>query len=623
MSVDFTKVGAQLNGEECFFRVWAPNAKEVYTVFEKEGWQKKADYRLTRAEGNYWQGTLKNIHANDKYRFLIVPRTGTGRNDAELRKIDPAARDTLHSNPYDPQNAAIIVDPSYEWAPFVTPQFHNFIIYQIHPGTFAGVNDEFSGEISRLPDKIAKFKHLQAKLGYIRDLGFNAIQLMPVQEFKGNQSLGYEPTYFYAPESAYGTPQEFREFIDAAHQNGLAILVDLVFNHVSNAYDAGKPTDNPFLHYDVKGEKIYLSNHQTPWGPSPAFWKDEVKDYLVSNAKMYFAEYNVDGVRIDATREIERHTGWDADGWEFLQHLTWCMREEYPNKYIIAEHLPVDDSVIYNAGFDAVWFVDSHHEFQKAMDYEYHPEYGEPLEKIKYIIGTNFGYRQNYQQQWRLIKYMLGSHDECTDSNKGATINEPDVNNRHRYLIEFFGGRDSEFGREKARLGWALNVAAMGNPLMFMGQECHMPGWWHDSEFDGHRFDWSKAGDVIGMPMRNMVRDINWIRWNNEALRSETLDIVHEDYTNKVLAFKRYAPAAFNVLLIVVNLSSRDFGNHSYGVATGGQNGQWEQLFCSQDPIYGGREGVGNAFYQPWTQVDGRVYLNVPRFGLVIMKLIR
>jgi 1,4-alpha-glucan branching enzyme len=204
----------------------------------------------------------------------------------------------------------------------------------------------------------------------------------------------------------------------------------------------------------------------------------------------------------------------------------------------------------------------------------------------------------------------------------GGTLNNSNVNCRHRYLIEFFGGRDSEYAREKARLGWALNVAAMGNPMMFMGQECHMPGWWHDSEYDCHRFDWALAGDPVGMPMRTMVRDVNWVRWDNEALRSETLDIVHEDYNHQILAFKRYVPGGHNLILVVVNISSRDFGDHGYGVATGGQDGQWEQIFCSQDPMYGGRDWAGNAFYQPWTQGDGRVYLNVPRFGVVMLRLI-
>jgi 1,4-alpha-glucan branching enzyme len=203
VTFDLQEIGAQVNGNECFFRVWAPNAKEVYTVFEKEGWRKKEEHKLKQVEGDYWQGTVKNCVENDKYRFLIVPKHGALTNEAEIRKIDPAAKDTLHSNPEDPKNAAIVVDPSYSWTPFETPRFEDFIIYQIHPGTFAGTNDDFSEEISKLPDKIAKFKHIKAKLGYIRDMGFNAVQFMPVQEFKGNQSLGYEPTYFFSRNSLW------------------------------------------------------------------------------------------------------------------------------------------------------------------------------------------------------------------------------------------------------------------------------------------------------------------------------------------------------------------------------------------------------------------------------------
>ncbi|MCX7921523.1 MAG: alpha-amylase family glycosyl hydrolase [Clostridia bacterium] len=623
MSIDFREVGAQINGNECFFKVWAPDAQDVYTVFEKEGWQKRQDHKLNKVDGDYWQGTLHDVGVGDEYRYLIIPKEYTEYNEEAFRKIDPAARDTLHSNPYDKDNNAIIVSPSYNWAPFVTPKYEDFIIYQVHPGTFAGTNDEFSQEVNNLPDKIAKFKHIKWKLGYIRDLGFNAIQLMPIQEFKGNQSYGYEPTNFFAVESAYGTPDEFREFVNEAHKIGLAVLVDVVYNHVGNALSKDNPQDNPFLNYDIDGQKIYLSEYQTSWGTAPAFWKNEVKDFFVSNAKMYFREYNIDGMRVDATRAIEDNRGWGNDGWRFLQHLTWCLKEEFPNKYIIAEHLPEHDTIINGAGFHAIWFVNAHHEFQKMMEYEFHPEYGDPIDKLKYIVGKNFGYGHNYEHQWRLVKYLLGSHDDVADFDKGGTIWKPNIDERHRYFADFFGGRENEYAREKARLGWALNVAMMGNPMMFMGLECHMPGYWHDSEYDGHRFNWSVAGDHIGMPMRNMVRDVNWVRWNNPALRNETIDIVHEDYDNKVLAFKRYVPGGDNVILTIVNVSSRDFGGHSYGAHTGGQRGQWEQIFCSQDPIYGGREGVGNAFYQPWTQGDGRIYINVPRFSVVMMKLIK
>ena len=119
--------------------------------------------------------------------------------------------------------------------------------------------------------------------------------------------------------------------------------------------------------------------------------------------------------------------------------------------------------------------------------------------------------------------------------------------------------------------------------------------------------------------MRRMVSDINRIRWNHSALRSDTLDVTHIDYDNHIIAFKRWDHD--NVLLTIVNLGDHNFGNHDYGVATGGQQGRWTQLFCSQDANYGGWDGAGNAYHQPSTQSDQRIYVNVPKWSVTVMQL--
>jgi 1,4-alpha-glucan branching enzyme len=361
---------------------------------------------------------------------------------------------------------------------------------------------------------------------------------------------------------------------------------------------------------------IYLSNYETPWGLSPAFWKRQVKDFFLENAKMYFGEYRADGLRFDATRYIEYNKGWNDDGWKFLQYLTYLVKQAYPDKYLIAEHLPDHDSIIRSAGFHAAWFVDSHHEFQRAAAGQ------DPLNKLKAFLGKDFGHGRSYPHQWNLVKYLLGSHDDCGDDKGGETLRKADWE-QHRYFVEFFGGRDNWHARAKARLGWALNVAIPGNPMMFMGSECHHRGYWHDARdrHGDHRFDWTIAGDPIGMTMRRMVADVNRVRWNNPALRSETLQITHEDYDNNVLAFKRWVPGGKNVALVVVNIGERNFGNFSYGVGTGGQTGQWTQIFCTQDAAYGGWDGAGNAYYEPWSQSDGKIYINLPKWSVIMMRL--
>jgi 1,4-alpha-glucan branching enzyme len=163
--------------------------------------------------------------------------------------------------------------------------------------------------------------------------------------------------------------------------------------------------------------------------------------------------------------------------------------------------------------------------------------------------------------------------------------------------------------------------------MMFMGSECHMAsphvswGYWHDgSDLRGdHRFNWSVAGDPAGVEMRRLVAAANALRWHNPSLRADSLSIPHEDHDNQVLAFLRRLDT--NVVLVVLNLGDRNFTDHSYGVRTGGQHGRWTQALCTQDAAFGGWDGAGNAFHDPWTQGDGHVYINLPKWSLVALRL--
>jgi 1,4-alpha-glucan branching enzyme len=161
---------------------------------------------------------------------------------------------------------------------------------------------------------------------------------------------------------------------------------------------------------------------------------------------------------------------------------------------------------------------------------------------------------------------------------------------------------------------------------MFMGSEClqaspHVGwGYWHDgTDVNGdHRFDWSIAGDPLGMQMRRLVAAANAARWADPALRADSLDVTHQDHDNQILAFVREAGA--DVVLVIVNAGEKNFGDHGYGVRTGGRAGQWTQVLCTQDADFGGWDGAGNAFHQPWTEADGQVYLNVPKWSVVVMR---
>jgi 1,4-alpha-glucan branching enzyme len=194
--------------------------------------------------------------------------------------------------------------------------------------------------------------------------------------------------------------------------------------------------------------------------------------------------------------------------------------------------------------------------------------------------------------------------------------------NGHRNYIELFGGRDNWYARSKARMAWALNISAVGTPMMFMGNECYMWGYWNDSaDSNGdHRFDWSIAGDGNGLAMRNLVTAANTLRWEHPALRNGFLEITHEDETNNIIAFKRWNNEG-DVLLTVLNLSDIDFTNHSYELNTL-QSGQWQQILCSQDAEFGGWDGAGNAYYDPYTNSDNRICINIPQWSVLMFKLL-
>ncbi len=597
---EITQIGAHPNGSACFFRVWTPNANEVKVLIQDgSSWIRDANTRtadLTSSGNGYWSGTVPNVRPGHLYRYEITTKGHT------FQRLDPAARDVLHSgltrHHPDSENASIVIsDEPYEWSPYITPRFKDFIIYQLHVGSFAGRNDGIEKEI-------AKFSDIKAKLAYIRSLGFNAIEFLPIQEFAMNRSWGYNPAAFFAPESAYSSPFDLKQLVDAAHQQGLAVIFDVVYNHAG-------PGDNVLWEYDGyshEGGIYFEGGSWTDWGQGPAWHKQEVQDFFFENAKMYFKDYNADGLRFDVTTQINGN---------YLKDVLLRLQCDYPEKYMIAEHLPAHPWITTIGNFDATWFAGSHHEVQRALNGD------NSIDKIKGVLGWN-----GFKYSWNLVKYTMGSHDDIGDQNNGnAEHGLTNWDSRHRYLVDQFGGRENWFARSKCRLAWALNVTMPGTPMIFMGSECHMAspfvswGYWHDGRDNNgcHRFNWDAAEDVIGKDMRRLVSVVNDIRWKNLALRSESLIITHEDNLNCVIGFKRWSDD--NLVLVVVNMSDINFKYHSYGVPTGSQYGQWTQILCTQDAAFGGWDGAGNAYYEPWTQEDGKIYINLPQWSVVVFRL--
>lgn len=593
------RIGAWLTPSGCFFRVWAPYATAIKVVIQDGPYWEVDDNVLVHdlvLNGKYWSATVPGVRPWQLYRFEITHPDGS-----VSQRLDPAARDVVSSEltRFDPssRNGSIVLgtDP-FPWASFDTPRFENFVIYQFHVGTFAGRNDPFDKQWST-------FQDVESKFPYIREMGFNCIEPLPIHEFSQDRSWGYNPASFFAPESSYGSPYNLAHFVDAAHRHGLAVIFDMVCNHAG-------PADNVLWEFDGythEGGIYFEGGKMTDWGRGPAWQKQEVQDFFYQNARMFFEDYHADGLRFDVTTQINGN---------HLKLVVGRLRSEFPDKYLIAEHLPDHPWIVNTGHFCATWQADAHHECQRALAGQ------DPLSRLKSFLGWG-----GYDYAWNLVKYTLGSHDDIGDQNNGdAEEGLTNWDKRHRYLVDQFGGRENWWARAKCRLAWALNIAMPGTPMMFMGSECHMAsphvawGYWHDGkdEHGDHRFNWSIAGDPLGMEMRRLVAACNAVRWQNPALRADSLTIPHEDHTNQVLGFIR--EAGDNVVLTVVNLSDQNFTDHSYGVRTGGRGGQWTQILCTQDAAFGGWDGAGNAFYEPWPQGDGQVYINLPKWSVIMLR---
>ena len=575
---DFRGVGATLADNGTFFKVWAPHAQKVALKGDFNGWNHFKHY-LWNING-WWFGFQPGATSGHRYKFVI--------NDS-LDKPDPYCRQMEHS-----AGASIIKDPLvFHWTDraWKTPKFEDMIIYELHVGTFVGKNDgqPYPGN----------FKNLLSKLDYIKTTGANMIEILPVHEVpgpddEGTPYIGYSPTGLFAVEAAYGKTlggayDDLKAFVNAAHSKGLGVILDVVYNHFSTL----DGRDNWFWNYDGDSEGhdggIYFNNQHTPWGNAPDWTRKEVRDYIEDNAKYWLSEFHFDGLRWDFTNEIKNK----PNGWEAMRTIVWNLRDDFPEKIMICENLPYEKEVVESGNFHSGWWVDFHHKVQAAFQAAGNANLGDAK------AGINGG---NYSHVTKRVIYAM-SHDEARNGSS--------------YLVSEFGGRGSWDARAKARAAAALMLMSPGIPMVFQGEEFAQDGWFTDNR--DNAVNWSYEHDSEGSKMLKLYRDATNARWRHNTLRNGSLSWTHEDHNNKVLAFRR--DWGDQTILVVVNFGANSFGAHDYGVSTGGKQGQWTQILCSQDSAYGGWDGAGNAFHEPWTQGDGNIYINLPKYSVVAMRL--
>jgi 1,4-alpha-glucan branching enzyme len=535
------------------FRTWAPNATAVAVVGTFNNWN--ATSHPLSSEGNgWWSRDVALIQAGAQYKFAITRGATTQwKNDARARKLTNSIGNSVVYNPN-----------GYAWQSnsFQMPAWTSIVAYEMHIGTFHVPTG------AALP---GTFATATAKLDHLQALGVNVLELMPTNEFAGDISWGYNPAHPFSVESSYGGPDALKAFVDAAHQRGIAVMGDVVFNHFG-------PQDMDLWQYDgwstssnTGGIFFYEdANASTPWGARPNYGRGEVRTYIKENTMMWLDEFRLDGLRFDGTKfmRLRDYAGPEIpDGWSMLQ---WCNESadaQFPGKFMVAEDLG-DNAWITKttgaggAGFDSQW--DGSFAFPVRSALEAASDSSRDMFAVRDAINKNF----NGSMQQRII--YTENHDEV-------------ANGRSRVPETIWpGNAGSWFSRKRSTLGAALVMTAPGIPMIFQGQEFLEDGYFAAED----RLDWNKAttyGKVTDL-YRTLIRLRRNLDGTSRGLSGAFTNVFHVNNNAKVLGFHRWQNGgAGDDVVVLTNFSNVSYPNYRVGLPRGGL---WRVRFNSDSTAY-------------------------------------
>ena len=549
-SVKTQGMGAILQDNGVAFRLWAPNAHKVFVCGSFNKWNDN-ELELESEDNGYWYTGVEQAKAGDEYKFVIH----SGKS--VFQKNDPYAKQVTHSS-----GNSVIVNPEFNWEDekFTMPSWNELVVYEIHTGTFNSPQRDMPGT----------FNSVEKKIPHLQNLGINAIQLMPINEFPGDYSWGYNPSHLFAPEQSYGTCQELKSLINEAHKAGIAVFMDVVYNHLG-------PDEMDLWRFDgwYENDKggIYFYNDWrsvTPWGDTrPDYGRDEVKQYLRDNALYWLQEFHADGLRFDSTSHIRNVTGANSqpdkditEGWSFLQWINTEINNQFPWKITIAEDLWGNDWLTKStgeggAGFDSQWdkqFADLTRQIIITPQDD-----DRDMEKIagqidKTIDGQAFS---------RVI--YTESHDEITD----GKVRVPEEISP--------GNVDNWFSRKRSVLGAAIVLTSTGIPMLFQGQEFLEDRWFHDRD----PLDWNLANQYEGLInlYKSMIALRRNLDGNTKGLTGENIEIHHINNKDKVIAFHRWHEGGSrDSVIVVINFRNTSFDQYAIGLPN---PGIWKLRFNS------------------------------------------
>lgn len=549
-----TGMGALPHASGVAFRVWAPHASAVYVTGTFNEWSPESNLMANEGAG-YWYADIATAKIGDEYRYRIV------NGDRTFLRIDPYARQVTSSI-----GNSVVHDPHFDWEDdnFHLPAINELVIYEMHLGTFNATKDDRSNE----------FEETLQKLDFLKRLGVNVIELMPLAEFGGYTSWGYNPSCIFAVEESYGGPIALKRFVKAVHQVGIGVVLDVVYNHFG-------PSDLDLWQFDGWSENglggIYFYNDwraETPWGSTrPDYGRGEVRQFIRDNAMMWLEEYRVDGLRFDMTlfmhnvRGDGKPDGILPDGWSLTQRINREVRTRFPGRITIAEDMRTDDRItksadLGGAGFSAQWGAKFVHPIRAAVIVANDEQ--RSLDSVRQALEGTY----NGDPFQRVV--FTESHDEVANGQaRVATEIDPD-------------NPDSWFSQKRSTLAAALVLTAPGIPMLFQGQEFLEDGWFQDTV----PLDWHRSEKFRGLV--RLYQDLIHLRLNRSGstrgLTGSGLNTFHQNQADNVIAYHRWHQSGKgDDVVVVVNLSHMPHQDYRLGFPA---NGIWRLRFNSDSNGY-------------------------------------
>lgn len=625
------------------FRTWAPNAHTVSVVAGRRllerpllTWRPDPADALAPLGDGSWGGFRNGIGDGDPYIFFIEGDAGA------QWKRDPYARE-LTLEPAFPDCFCVVRDPNaYPWHDrgWQVPDFSDLIIYQIHVGTFCA-QDENGKDVRTT--RSGTFLDVILKLGHLRDLGINAVQLLPIQEFESHFSLGYNGVDYFSPETRYVAPpselpwrlkainemlasfgqpplseailasgaDQLRCLIDLCHLHGIAVILDVVYNHAGGNFD---PMSLWFYDLQDDGDakrSLYFTDVGWAGGQVFAYANPWVSRFLIDNATALIEEYRIDGLRYDEVRVIANNGG-EA----FCRNLTGTIRSVKPQAIQIAEYWNDDRPRAVapapgGLGFDAE-LGDGLRDALRGLLGQLEGGASAMVSLSK--VAANLLVPAGFAAGWRLDQ-CLENQDLVYAGHGGAA--------RVARLADGSNAR-SWYARSRSRLVAALLMTAPGIPALFMGQEFLEDKNWSDDPEAGDLIWWDglAADDPAMRDHLRFYSDLIRVRRSYPALRGNSARVSRASDFDRVIVLHRWLEGLGRDIIVVA--SCDELAKHGYVIGLP-SDGPWREIFNSD--VYDrfpnanaiGNDGSVSAWREPRDGFEASAALSLPANGVIVL----